>query len=65
MHLFDKTTTHQKWPLLALPSITKTEKFFFSLMALLRKKKSCMFLDTPKVSRRHGEHFRVRLIHWG
>ena len=43
------------------------KKIFFYLMLLLRKIKRRMFLDTPKVSRRHRhrQHFRVRVIHIG
>ena len=42
----------------------QNEIFFYSYGSTTEKK-LCMFLNTPKVSRRHGELFRVRLIHWG
>ena len=48
MHLFDKTTTHQKWPLLALPSITKTKKKILVLRFYYEKKNRACFWIPPR-----------------
>ena len=53
MHLFQKTTTHLKWPLWVLYFLTQTKKIKSAYMLLPDLMKPMVFWDTPEVSRGH------------
>ena len=53
MHLFQKATTHLKWPLRVLYFLTQTKKIKSASMLLPDLMKPMVFWDTPEVSRGH------------
>ena len=53
LHLFQKTTTHLKWPLRVLYFLTQTKKIKSASMLLPDLMKPMVFWDTPEVSRGH------------
>ena len=53
MHLFQKATTHLKWPLRIPYFLTQTKKIKSASMLLPDLMKPIMFWDTPEVPRGH------------